>query len=523
MGFYEDVAALLDGDDNEKAKTAANMQFYSFYYAEEPYNKSLKTPQLQSDRVDESGNKKDIDALEADDLQAAKEGRLFVVSDKKPFLRQVTVGENGSVRLDPVNRNPIKIPEGASEEEQKSWGNLKNKFDDLIIGNADSSFWARGRRRRKAQKAAKEIAKLAKEAEKHQFDELKTEDEDVLEEVKKEEAKQEEKTVEKTEELEAEKKEEKKEEKTEVKEGEEKKEEKTEVKQGEEKKEEKTEAEKKEEKTEVKQEEQKAENAEVSASEKADSLIKQGKHTEAAAYVAKEIKQKSDIFNDSKLIEGDALEAGKEIRKLLNLAKSDKKLMDELEKLPEFKGNKNMYQGQANLSEMAQKGKEAYEKLIAQPENPNDKANEMSKQEKEKLILDVMTGEAANAMKNYNVMKSMLEIVETQPESNKVIESMHKMLKKSGEIKELSEATTKELDKSLSNSFQKQKAFIGAFNEAKEVLKNEEKNSELQAKKELQKENANGKNNGANNDNQPVLKNKEGKTINNASNMEITI
>ena len=224
MGFYADVAALLNGDDNEKAKTAANMQFYSFYYSEKSYDKSLKTPRLKSDRVDESGNKKDMDTLEADDLQAAKEGRLFVVSDKKPFLMQVIAGENGNVRLDPVNRNPIKIPEGVSEEEQKSWINLKNKFDTLIIGNADGSLWAGSRRSRKAKIAAKEIAKLAKEAEKHQFDELKTEDEEELEEVMKEEAKQEEKTVEKTEELQAEKKEEKKEEKTEVKQEEKKKE-----------------------------------------------------------------------------------------------------------------------------------------------------------------------------------------------------------------------------------------------------------------------------------------------------------
>lgn len=456
MGFYADVAALLNGDDNEKAKTAANMQFYSFYYSEKSYDKSLKTPRLKSDRVDKSGNKKDMDTLEADDLQAAKEGRLFVVSDKKPFLMQVIAGENGNVRLDPVNRNPIKIPEGVSEEEQKSWINLKNKFDTLIIGNADGSLWARSRRSRKAKIAAKEIAELAKEAEKHQFDELKTEDEEELEEVMKEEAKQEEKTVEKTEELQAEKKEEKK-----------------------------------EEKTEVKQEEKK--NAEVSASEKADSFIKQGNHAEAAAFVSKEIKKKSDIFANSKLIEGDALEAGLEIRKLLNLAKSDKKLMDELEKLPQFKENKNLYQGQANLSEMAQKGKESYEILTAlsgkQASDQNDKTNEMTKQDKQQLILDVMTGEAANALKNYKAMKGMLDIVEAQPESADVIASMQFLLKGSKEVEELSGATTKELENSFSKDFQKQRAFIEAFNDAKEKLANNLKESPAELVKEIKNEN----------------------------------
>lgn len=478
MGFYADVAALLDGDDNEKAKTAANMQFYSFYYSEEPYNKSLKTPQLQSDRVDKSGNKKNIDALEAEDLQAAKEGRLFIVSGKKPFLMQVTVGDSGNVRLDVVNRNPIKIPDGVSEKEQKSWGNLKDKFDTLIIGNADSNLLASFRRSWKAKKAAKEIALLAEEAEKHQFDELKTEDEDELEEVKQDEAKQEEKAAGKNEELQAEK---------------------TEVEQKEEIKEEK--------------------NIKESATEKAESLIKQGNHVEAAAFVAAEIKKKSDIFTNSKLIEGDALEAGMEIRKLLNLARSNKNLMDELEKVPQFKENKNLYQGQANLSEMAQKGKESYEILTAlsgkQASDQNDKTNEMTKQDKQQLILDVMTGEAANALKNYKAMKGMLDIVEAQPDSTDVIASMQSLLEGSKEVEELSAATTKELENLFSKGFQKQRAFIGAFNDAKEKLANNLKESPAELAKEIKNENT--KENQKKNENasrknekrEPVLKNED--------------
>ena len=104
--------------------------------------------------------------------------------------------------------------------------------------------------------------------------------------------------------------------------------------------------------------------------EKAWDMVKQGNHQEAAAKIAQEMQNLSKQFDQSKSMDDNAIKSGMEIRNQLKRLREsgNAELIDKLESMPEFKENLNLYQGQANLAEMGQKGQEARAQLAEKKE-----------------------------------------------------------------------------------------------------------------------------------------------------------
>ncbi len=429
MGFNDQLASLVYGDDKENADK--KIRFYSFYYnANNPKAFSYE-PMLHSNDRKDLGEKKSEEQLDAENMQAAREGKLFVVSEKPPYLQKVNVDDNGNITLETVTKNPIEITENMGDYEKQYWTNMKEKFDKLIDGNTatnaiSSTWYGMG-----AKSVAREIADIVKKTDKREAEWEKK----ALARQQKENLKAEKEAREK--EIAA------------------------------------SEAAKKEELG-------KLDNNGIG------NLVKEGKYADAAAAVAMRLQNLSDTFKESKLFDDQkGIDAGMEIKMLLSNAKNCPEVYDKLRKNPAFKQNKNLYQGQANLAEMADKGVKAMSQLSEFKENAQPDENK-----KQDLILDVMAGEAAVALKNYEAMKSMMETLSKQKDSVATTEAFKTMLKDTNQIKNLKTKSTKEISESFKDSFAKQKSFSDAFNSAKgKIKKNKEKIPEKVAEKK--KENGN--------------------------------
>ena len=211
--------------------------------------------------------------------------------------------------------------------------------------------------------------------------------------------------------------------------------------------------------------------------ELAEGLVREGKHKEAAARISIELQNLSRTFDEAKYIDERALLSGLQLRDELKRLreKGDPALLDELEKLPEFKENKNIYQGQANLAEMAEVGKEAYRNLA----DIQDK--ELEKEQKEQLLMDIMVGEAANAMKIHTELQGALHILEKKQDSAQASAEFRDFFQESGVMNSLAEETQAELSQKFKSEFAGQRMFVDIFNEAshKEETRQKERNREL--------------------------------------------
>lgn len=436
------------------------------------------------------------------DLQAAKEGRLFIVSNKAPYLRKVNVDENGRVSLEVVTKNPIKVPEGLEGQEKRAWENLQTNFEDLVKGNTAEAHWwpRRGWRNYWAKSKVNDIINGAENANKKEMQRLEQEQK---EREKLEKAMQSSKVVKLDEPVQKAMPEEamqEKEAKADSKE-EDVKEQAEEIQveipeenvQKEEKK-----ADVKEEASEKKEEDVREETPKEKASEKKENvqeqeqskavfaqamgLVNVANYTEAAAVVAQAMQNLSKNFNEAKRMDDDTIYNGMQMRELMEKVKKSgfTELLTALENTPEFKENKELYQAQENLAEIGQLGKDARKQIESQlmQDTPVEK----------KVLLDLLAGEYASSLlirKNLgqDVSEEMKKISQ-QPNAEKFIQGLENSMENTGIVEELMGQNPRDLQQMFSDGITSQKEYKKAFTEAKEIHQ-KQKNAE----KELQKEN----------------------------------
>ncbi len=215
--------------------------------------------------------------------------------------------------------------------------------------------------------------------------------------------------------------------------------------------------------------------------ELAEGLVREGNHKEAAARVSQELQNLSRDFSQSNYIDDTAIASGLQLRDELKRLreKGDPTLLYELEQLPEFKENQNVYQGQANLAEMAQVGREAYRNLADIQEQ------EMQKEQKEQLLLDIMVGEAANAMKIHNELQDALQTLEKKQDSLEAADEFRDFFQGTDGLNALAQETQAELSEKFKNEFTSQRTFVDIFNEAsaKEETRQKARSRELEKEK----------------------------------------
>lgn len=464
--FRESLAELLYG---EEAKNK-NISYYSFYYDQnQTFWSKLKGDMAvrsaeREHRATAGDHKKEGMSLDDDMLQAAKDGQLFLVSTKEPFLQRVNVNENGKVSLEVVRENPLPRRDDLKGDEKKQWDNLRGEFENLTQGNNAA---ARGRvsrwfDRRSARKTAQSIAERIEKAQKKE----------VKEDIK---------------ELEAAKKQKEKEEKERARE--EKKQAELEKKANEEKQQKEREEtmqrgedetlDMQEDLKEIRNEEKKveAEAPRKSEFEKAWDLVREGNHQEAAAMIAQEMQNLSKQFDQSKYMDDNAIKTGMEIRNQMKRLKEsgNVELLDKLEAIPEFKENVNLYQGQANLAEMGQKGLEARKQL---EEKADDKTVDRG------VVLDIMASEFANNVKmrmaqGKNVSVEM-EYIGKQPNAEQIMDNLKEEMGKTKAVESLMKETGKELSNIFGRGHTSQQKYKEALKEVDQNAEKEERAAEKQ-------------------------------------------
>lgn len=499
LDFEEELANAVFGD---RAK-AGQMQSFAFYFDEDQWRMKRLFHNQMSVRTTERENEGALNPAELD-KQAAREGRLFIISDRPPYLQKVNVDENGKVSLQVVTKNPVKIPQGLSGFEKRAWENLKTNFEDLTKGNLAKGHGSlvQSWRNRWARKKAQQIQELTESARKKslkqmekenrqmeeqnqskantrmvRLDEMENEEEEVLEEeeVREEEVREPEEAHEEQAHNEAEVHNEPEAHNEPVPEPSEVNENHEEIKaepvQGEQK------------------ENIEAEKQEESVKEQAESFIKEGNHQEAAATVAQELQNLSGKFEESKYMDDNAVKTGTEMRELMeHLERTGSvEAMDALEKNPEFKENKNVYQGQENLAEMGQLGKEGREMLKTQPQD---------QQVEKEALLNIMVGEYANSVLvrkslGKDVSEEMKKIGE-QPNAEKIIDKLKTSIEGTNVVKNLMEGKKEQLNAIFSDGIESQKEYTKAISEVKEQTgkkKNEENELQRENEKDYKKEN----------------------------------
>ena len=476
--FYDQLSELLYGKEESKRRSAP--EFYSIFFQGGSFSFTRVTPQKKKkpDEMtsDQSETQKDKPGLNLDNdmLQAAREGRLFIVSNKEPFLRQVNVDANGKLSLSVCTKNPMAERPDLKGDEKKAWDDMRENFDKLIGGNLANRSWTRLGRwsdQRKARKVAeyfdKKIGK-AKQKEARAAAKAKEADE------KREREEREQKEKEKKDRAEKERKEAKERADEEFKNAQEDLRE-FEREAREKKKEE---AEKKA----VEEQEKKK-----SPMDKAWDLANEGKTQEAAEMMAREMEKLSQQFDKSKYLDDNAIQAGMELRQqMLRLKESgNKDLIGKLAETPEFKENKNVYQGKANLGYMGHKGQEARQKLAAQePGKPVDKD----------VVLDIMASEFASSIvirkTNGKTNDPFLKGVQKYPTSQ--IEGFAKAVKsgyeKTETFKGIMEGNKEELNNMFRRGYTSQRVFKEVHKDYNEMRKREKAEKEKQKQKGLKKD-----------------------------------
>ena len=213
----------------------------------------------------------------------------------------------------------------------------------------------------------------------------------------------------------------------------------------------------------------------------------------------------SKQFDQSKSMDDNAIKSGMEIRsQLKRLAESGNvELLNKLESIPEFKENENLYQGQANLAEMGQKGQEARKQLA---ENANEQ-----KVDRE-VVLDVMVGEFANNVKMRMAMGKDVSVemdyVGKQPNAERIMDNLKEEIGKTKAIDFLMEENGKDLNYMLGNKISSQELYKGAVKEVEVNQQNEKKAEELKKKKDMDmQQDANSLNN------EEINKKKDGRQL----------
>ena len=459
----EQLAELLF-DDKKKKK---DIKFYTLYYNyDKPFYKRIR------DKMDISSAKQESEKngmdLDADNLKAAKEGRLFIVSDDKPFLQKVCVNDEGVVSLEVVTKNPITISDNIQGKERKAMESLQEDFETLTKGNLSETenFLTRRWRNSRARNVAREIADRANEAYKDEQRRNLQEAKKLNEKIKKtkvvklEEPEKKEMAEEKEPEPEQEKNPEKAAEEKNIAEPEQKAE---------------REPEQKAEREPEPEPEQKAEREPEPDTEK------------SAAEIAMELKKISERFSASKYLDENAIESGLELKQQMErLEKSgNTELLDKLKEEPLYKENKELYQGQANLAEMGQRGQEARQKLREQ-EAQNEKTADTN------LVLDILQAECASAI----VIKSALgkditkemNYIKKQPDAQKTIGQIEDTMRDTDAFRNLMEGTPKELSFMFSNHFTSQKVYGELNREIQGKKKRIQEQKEMKMEQKHQKE-----------------------------------
>lgn len=499
LDFEEELANAVFGD---RAK-AGQMQSFAFYFDEDQWRMKRLFHNQMSVRTTERENEGALNPAELD-KQAAREGRLFIISDRPPYLQKVNVDENGKVSLQVVTKNPVKIPQGLSGFEKRAWENLKTNFEDLTKGNLAKGHgpFVQSWRNRWARNKAQQIQKLTESARKEALRQMEKENREMEEQnrskantrmVRLDEMENETEEV-----LEAEK----------VREEEVREPEEAHQEQADNEAEAHNEVEAHDEAEEVhnepvqepsevneNHEEIKAEpiqeKQEESVKEKAENLIKEGNHQEAAATVAQELQNLSGKFEESKYMDDNAVNTGAEMRELVEHLErtGSAEAMDALEKNPEFKENKNIYQGQENLAEMGQLGKEGREMLKSQPQD---------QQVEKEALLNIMVGEYANSVLvrkslGKDISEEMKKIGE-QPNAEKIIDKLKTSIEGTNVVKNLMEGKKEQLNEIFSDGIESQKEYTKAISEVKEQTdkkKNKENELQRENEKDHKKENEN--------------------------------
>lgn len=480
--FYDQLSELLYG--KEESKMRARPEFYSIFFQGGSFSFNRVTPkqkkkpdEMTSDQSEPQKDKPGLN-LDNDMLQAAKEGRLFIVSNKEPFLRQVNVDANGKLSLSVCTKNPMAERPDLKGDEKKAWDKMRKNFDKLIGGNLANRSWTRLGRwsdQRKARKVAEDFDKKirkAKQKEARAAAKAKEADE------KREREEREQKEKEKKAQAEKERKEAKERADEEFKNAQE------DLREFE-----REDREKKKEEAERKaaEAEKKAPEEEKSPMDKAWDLANEGKTQEAAEMMAREMEKLSQQFDKSKYLDDNAIQAGMELRQqMLRLKESgNKDLIGKLADTPEFKENKNVYQGKANLGYMGHKGQEARQKLAAQePGKPVDKD----------IVLDIMASEFASNIvirkTNGKTNDPFLKGVQKYPVSQ--IEGFAKAVKsgyeKTETFKGIMEGSKEELNNMFSRGYTSQRVFKEVHKDYNEMRKREKAEKEKQKQKGLKKD-----------------------------------
>lgn len=474
----EQLAELLF-DDKKKKK---DIRFYTFYYNyDKPFYKKIRNKMDVMSAKQESETK-GMD-LDADNLKAAKEGRLFIVSDDKPFLQKVCVNEEGVVSLEVVTKNPITISDRVQGEERKAMESLQKDFETLTQGNLSETdnFITKRWKNRSARNKAREIADRADEAYKEEQRRNLQEAKKVNEKVKKtrmvklEDPEKREMAEEK--EPEPEKKPEEAEEVTE------------ENNLAEPEREPELESEK---------EPEPEKETELESEQKPEKEPEPEPDTEkSAAEIAMELKKISERFSSSKYLDENAIESGLELKQQMErLEKSgNTELLDKLKEEPLYKENKELYQGQANLAEMGQRGQEARQKLREQEEQKDKTADP-------NLVLDILAAECASAIIIKNALgkdtTKEMNYIKKQPNAQKTIGQIEDTMRNTDAFRSLMEGTPEELSFMFSNHFTSQKVY-GELNHEIQGMK-----KRIQEQKEMKMEQKHSKE-------APVMENQEKK------------
>ena len=467
----EQLAELLF-DDKKKKK---DIKFYTFYYNyDKPFYKRI-TNKMDISSAKQESEKNGMD-LDADNLKAAKEGRLFIVSDDKPFLQKVCVNDEGVVSLEVVTKNPITISDNIQGKERKAMESLQEDFETLTKGNLSETenFLTRRWRNHRAGNVAREIADRANEA-------YKDEQRRNLQEAKKLNEKIKKTKVVKLEEPEKKEMAEEKEPEPEQEKNPEKEAEEKNIAEPEQKPEREP-----EQKTEREPEpEQKSEREPEPDTEK------------SAAEIAMELKKISERFSASKYLDENAIESGLELKQQMErLEKSgNTELLDKLKEEPLYKENKELYQGQANLAEMGQRGQEARQKLREQ-EAQNEKTADPN------FVLDILAAECASAIIIKNALgkdtTKEMNYIKKQPDAQKTIGQIEDTMRNTDAFRSLMEGTPEELSFMFSNHFTSQKVY-GELNHEIQGMK-----KRIQEQKEMKMEQKHSKE-------APVMENQEKK------------
>ena len=148
--YYEFMAELETTIENlyGKKKDGVSVDLFSMFYNPEKEKMEMRPMEFESDsnplaKRNERGVDNDLRGAEM--MRKVKAGQLFVISSKEPFLSQVQISPTtGKIVLVPMKENPIKIPENITDPgKRQEWEKIHDRFEKLVGGHKANNRWWR--------------------------------------------------------------------------------------------------------------------------------------------------------------------------------------------------------------------------------------------------------------------------------------------------------------------------------------------------------------------------------------------